>query len=133
MKKYVFLFLTAIALCLSVASCSNNPKALIQAETTAANLQCPQDIGNGLTMTKVEYTGLYIVYYFKGSDGMYFSQDNVTAEVKNQIVQTLRLQAENDASIKNLLSALKKAGVGMIYHYYVSDSFMDIVIDANEL
>ena len=81
MKKYVILFVTAIAFCFSVASCGSGPEAIIKLQVKAANLTCPQDIGNGMTMQSVEYTGLYVVYYIKGSDDMVFSQENVTPEM----------------------------------------------------
>lgn len=134
MKKFVAVFLSAIVICFSVASCVNSPKAIIQAEATAANLQCPKDMGKGLTLTKVEFEGLYVVNYIKGSDDLYsFSQDLVTDEMKNQIVQTLQLQAQSQPSVKKFIEALKKENVGIIYHYNTSNSVMDVVVEARDL
>ena len=145
MKKHVFLFLTALILCFFNTSYSSAktiitgqiPKIrdlIIQEYTNDYNLRCPIKISNELTLTKVEYTtGLYVVYYIEGTEGMHFSQDNVTAEMKNNIVQDLRINSEYDFSIAELLSDMKECGVGFIYHYYTSDSFMEIVIKADEL
>lgn len=145
MKKHVFLFLTALILCFLNTSYSSAKTIIkgqipkirdlsIQEYTNDYNLRCPIKISNELTLTKVEYTtGLYVVYYIEGIEGMHFSQDNVTAEMKNNIVQDLRINSEYDFSIAELLSDMKECGVGFIYHYYTSDSFMEIVIKADEL
>ena len=134
MKKYFIKFLTAIVLCISIASCVNSPKSIIQASVNTDNRQCPQHIGNGLTLTKVEFDGFYVIYNYEDTDGSYMNQDNVTPEMKNNIVQTLRTQAQIDSSISNFLEALRKESVGIIFHYYTSSgNVMDVVIEANEL
>ena len=134
MKKKAFLLLSAIVFCLSIASCVNSSHAIIQAEATAANLQCPQDMGNGMTLIKVEFEEHYVVNYIKGSDDIYsFGQDLVTDEMKNQIVQALRLKAQSQPSVKKFIEALKKENVGIIYHYYTSESVMDVVVEARDL
>lgn len=116
MKKSITLFTIAIVFCLSIASCVDRSQAIIQAEVTASNLQCPQDLGDGLSLTKVEYEGRYVVHYYKGSDDIYsFSQDLVTDEMKNQIIP-LELQAQLQPSVKKYIEALKKENVGIIYH-----------------
>lgn len=133
MKKSITLFTIVIVFCLSIASCDRS-QAIIQAEVTASNLQCPQDLGDGLSLTKVEYEGRYVVHYYKGSDDIYsFSQDLVTDEMKSQIIQTLELQAQLQPSVKKYIEALKKENVGIIYHYNTSKSVMDVVIEARDL
>lgn len=74
MEKIVSFFI-AIAICISITSCTKTPQEIIQKEVTAANNNCPLNIGNGLTLTKVELDGLYVVYQCQGSDEMFFSQD----------------------------------------------------------
>lgn len=134
MKKTLLLFLSVIVVCISIASCVNSPQAIIQAEATAANLQCPQDMGNGMTLTKVEFEGLYVVNYIKGSDDIYsFSQELVTDEMKNQIVQALKQQAQSQPQVKKYIEAMKKENVGIIYHYSTSNSVMDVVIESRDL
>lgn len=133
MKRYIVVLMAAIAICFSVTSCGNGSRTFIQAQATATNLKCPQDVGNGLTLVSVEFGGLYLVYSYKG-EGMYFSQNNVTPEMKNQIIQALQTQAQSDLSTKKLIEALKKENVGIIYHYFnSSDMVMDVVIEAREL
>lgn len=133
MKRFIVVLMAAIAICFSVTSCGNGSRAFIQAQATATNLKCPQDVGNGLTLVSVEFGGLYLVYSYKG-EGMYFSQNNVTPEMKNQIIQALQAQAQSDSSTKKLIEALKKENVGIIYHYFnSSDMVMDVVIEAREL
>lgn len=130
----IWLWIITIIVGLSVSSCGNGTKVVIQAEVSATNLRCPMDMGNGLTLTKVEFEGLYIVYYIKGTDEMYFSQDNVTPEMKEQLVQSLLMKSESDASAKKFMEALKKENVGIIYHYLNSSNMvMDVVIEAREL
>ena len=132
MKKNI-LVIAAVCLLLSVSSC-NNPQVIIQSQVTAINRTCPIEFGNGLTLASVENDGRYIVYNFKGPDGMYFNQTNVTDEMKNQIVQTLNMQAQSDKETDKLLSALKESGVGIIYHYYGdSESVMDVIIESSDL
>lgn len=134
MKKTLTLFISAIVLCFSIASCVDSSQAIIQAEATAANLQCPRDMGSGMTLTKVDYEGLYVVNYIMGSDDLcFFSQDLVTDEMKSKMVQSLQLQAQTQPSVKKFLEALKKEGVGIIYHYTTSNSAMDVVIEAKDL
>lgn len=71
-----------------------------------------------------------MVYYYKG-EGMCFSQETVTPEMKAAIVQALQVKAQNDENTKKFIDALKKEHIGIIYHYYNgSDSVMDVVIEA---
>jgi hypothetical protein len=132
MKKCFLLFVAAIAILFSVTSCSNGSQTIIQAQAIAANRSCPMEIGNGLTLTKVSYEGRYVVYSYKG-EGLYFSQENVTPEMKAQIAQSLQIQAQSDPNTKKFIEALKKENVGLIYHYYNSDSVMDVVVEARDL
>ena len=133
MKKYLSLFVSAVVMLLTIASCVNSNQAIIQAQAMAANRSCPMEVGNGLTLTKVEFSGLYVVYNYKG-EGLCFNQENVTPEMKVQIIQTLQTQAQNDANTKKFIEALKKEHVGIIYHYYNgSGMIMDVVIEARDL
>lgn len=132
MKKNLTLLVAVIAVLFSATSCGNGSKAIIQAQAIAANSMCPMEMGGGLTLMKVEYEGLYVVYSYKG-EGMCFSQENVTPEMKNKIVQSLQTQAQSDATTKRFIDALKKEKVGIIYHYYdVSGSVMDVVVEARD-
>lgn len=133
MKKSILLFATAISFLFAATSCVNSNQTIIQAQAMVANRSCPMEVGNGLTLTKVDFPGRYVVYYYKG-EGMYFSQENVTQEMKAQIVQTMQTQAQNDANTKKFIEALKKENVGIIYHYYNgSGMIMDVVIEARDL
>ena len=133
MKKYLVFLLVTLVVCFSVTSCVNNTQT-IQAEANAANRQCPQDLGNGLTLTKVDFEGRYVVYYIKGTEDMSFCQDDATPEMKYQIVRTLQIQAQNNESMKKFIEALKKENIGVLYHYYTSsDQVMNIVVEAEDL
>lgn len=133
MKKHFCLILIAIFTCITFTSCVNGSKAIIQAEATAANLRCPMDMGAGLTLVKVEFEGIYVTYYVKGTDEMYFSKELITPEMKNQIVQAMQVQAQSDSSAKKFLAALKKENVGIIYHYFNESGVMDVVIESRDL
>ena len=129
------MFLAAIAaLCLVTFSSCNSTETIIQRETKAANLQCPMSIGAGLTMTSVEYEGRYVMYNYKGDESSYsFNQTLVTNEIKNGIIEELRLRASNDKNMQKFINALKTQHVGIIYHYYTSSSSMDVIIEPEEL
>lgn len=135
MKKCLLLLVATIVLFFTVTSCvSNSPRAIIQAEVAGANRICPQNMGGGLTLINLEFPGRYVVYNFKGTEDMIFMQDKVTPEMKNNIIETLRSQAQYDKSVERFISALKKEGIGIIYHYYNGQSsVMDVVIEARDL
>ena len=132
MKKYFVKILTAIVLCISITACVNSPKSIIQATVNASNKQCPQHLGNSLTCTNIEFDGFYVIYNYEDTDGSYMNQDNVTP-AKNNIIQTLKSQAQVDSSMKIFIDALKKANVGIIYHYSAPGASMDVVIESIDL
>ena len=135
MKKFLFLFLWAALSLATVTSC-NVTDAIIQATVQAGNASCPMDMGNGMTMTKIDYSGPYVTYDYECDQDMYsLSQDMVTPELKQGVISALRTNASKDVSVKKFLDALKKNGTGIIYHYYVpgSTSTMDVIIESPEL
>lgn len=115
-------------------TCTKDAQSAIQSELSACNLRCPMDMGNNLTLTKVELKGQYVVYDIMGTEEMFFSQDFVTSEMKNQLVQTLQIKAQNDPSVEKFIAELKKENIGVIYHYFNSlDMSMDVIIESSEL
>jgi hypothetical protein len=91
-------------------------------------------LDDGLTITEIEYTGNYVIYYCEGDDMMYeFSQDLVTSALKDEMIGTLRLQALTNSDAEEFMQTLRDAKVGIIYHYFTSSSSMDVVIEYTEL
>ena len=132
--KTKFYFVAVAALCLMFLNSCSKSEMIIEASVQAAKKQCPQEIGNGLTLTNVENEPLYIVYSYKGDEMIYsYSQDLATDEVKEQMISLLQNQAFANPDVEKFVKALKDANKGVIYHYYTSDTSMDIVIEANEL
>ena len=130
MRKFLFFFLAAALSLATVTSC-NVTDAFIQAIVKAGNAECPLDMGNGMTMTKIDYSGSYVTYIYECDENMYSpSQENATPELKQELISALHTSASKDASLKKFLEALKKNGTGIIYHYYApgSPSTMDVII-----
>lgn len=132
MKKSIIM--TAIAaVCIILTSC-NPAETIINANVKVANAQCPIDLGSGLKITSLEYTGLYVIYNVQGDDTMYsFSQANATEEIKEQLIASLQSQAMIDDGVRKFIKALREKGVGVIYHYFTSSTVMDVVIESYEL
>lgn len=115
-----------------MVACTSETK-LISA-VALINQQYPQEIGSGLTITEVEYSGNYVTYFCQGDDTMYqFSQDLVTQELKQQLISALQQQAMTDTNVNEFMQTLRDAQVGIIYHYFTSSSVMDVVIEYGEL
>ena len=133
MKTRIFLKTTVALLCVMfMAACS--PETKLISAVALMNQQYPQEIGSGLTITEVEYTGNYVTYYCQGDDEMYnFSQDLVTTALKEEMIGTLRLQALTNSDMEEFMQTLRDAQVGIIYHYFTSSSVMDVVIEYSEL
>jgi len=134
MKTKFYLMAAVAALCIMVMNSCTTSEVIIEAEVQAAHRQCPQDLGNGLTLTKVENDTRYVIYYYKGDETLYsFSQSMVTDAQKEQIISTLQAQAATMPAVKKFLKALQDSNKGLIYHYFTSSTSMDIVVEAREL
>lgn len=133
MKTKNFIKTCVVLLCtMFMVACTSETK-LISA-VALINQQYPQEIGSGLTITEVEYTGNYVTYYCQGDDEMYnFSQDLVTTALRDEMIGTLRLQAMTNSDVEEFMQTLRDAQVGIIYHYFTSSSAMDVVIEYTEL
>ena len=133
MKTRIFLKTTVALLCVMfMAACS--PETKLISALALMNQQYPQEIGSGLTITEVEYSGNYVTYFYQGDDTMYqFSQDLVTQELKQQLISALQQQAMTDTNVNEFMQTLRDAQVGIIYHYFTSSSVMDVVIEYSEL
>lgn len=133
MKTKNFIKTCVVLLCVMfMVACTSETK-LISA-VALMNQQYPQEIGSGLTITEVEYSGNYVTYFYQGDDTMYqFSQDLVTQELKQQLISALQQQAMTDTNVNEFMQTLRDAQVGIIYHYYTSSSVMDVVIEYSEL
>lgn len=133
MKTKNFIKTCVVLLCtMFMVACTSETK-LISA-VALMNQQYPQEIGSGLTITEVEYSGNYVTYFCQGDDTMYqFSQDLVTQELKQQLISALQQQAMMDTNVNEFMQTLRDAQVGIIYHYFTSSSAMDVVIEYTEL
>ena len=130
-KKYLTALVAVFMVMLT--SCDSS-EVFIQAQTQAANMQCPMTLGAGLTMVSVEYNGPYVVYNVQGDESMYlFNQDLATDAMKDQIANQLRAQAALDKNVAKFIKALKEKNVGVIYHYFTDSSVMDVVVEPNRL
>jgi hypothetical protein len=115
-----------------VVACT--PEKRLETAVKSLNQECPMYLDDGLTITEIEYTGNYVIYYCEGDDMMYeFSQDLVTSALKDEMIGTLRLQALTNSDAEEFMQTLRDAKVGIIYHYFTSSSSMDVVIEYTEL
>lgn len=134
MRTNIYFVALMAAACLVFFNSCSKTEVVIEAAVQIANKQCPQDMGSGLTLTKVENESNYVVYNIEGDDEIYsYSQDLVTDELKEQMISMLQTQSLANSDGAKFIQALKEAHKGVIYHYYTSDTSMDIVIEANEL
>ena len=131
MKRFFLLAVTAIMF----MSCNLGPNAIIKAGVWAYNAECPDDLGNGFTMTQVADEGRYVKYFVMGDDDMYeFDQSMADGEVRQAILEDLRSESLTDDDLRQFLDALRQTGRGLIYHYYTtSGTSMDVVIDCEML
>lgn len=135
MKNFFLAAVVAVVSMMSVTSCDLS-EAVIQANVMKNNAACPMEMGNGLTLTHVEYAGMYVEYSIKFPEGTVLTEDKeLINESKKQIISSLQVQASMDKDTRKFIDALKKSGVGVIYHYYVpgSDTALDIVIHSHEI
>lgn len=115
-------------------SACDSSEMIIQKEVAGAKLQCPMDMGSGLKMVDVEYSGLYVTYSIKGDESSYtFSQEMVTDAMKEQLVKGLWSKAASDANVAQFMNALKNKHVGIIYHYFTGSSVMDVIVEPSRL
>lgn len=134
MKTKFCLMAVITAFSLIVMTSCTTSEVIIEAEVQAAQRQCPQDLGNGLTLTKVENDARYVIYYYNADETLYsFSQSMVTDAQKEQIISTLQAQAATRSEVQRFVKALQDANKGLIYHYFTSSTNMDIVVEAREL
>lgn len=132
--KTKIIMATLATLCLMAFNACNSSEMIIQKEVAGTKLQCPMEMGSGLKLVDIEYTGLYVTYYFKGDDSMYsFSKDLVTEAMKEQLVKELWSKAASDANVAKFMNALKEKHVGIIYHYFTDSSVMDVIIEPSKL
>lgn len=134
MKSKFYITAAIAVLCLMGMNSCSSSEVIIETEVQAAQKQCPQDLGSGLTLTKVENDSYYVIYYYKGDENLYsFSQSLVTEDQKEQIVSTLQAQAASLPAVKKFLKALKETDKGIIYHYFTSSTSMDVIVEAKDL
>ena len=129
MKKTLYLAFVAVFCLLALSSCKSN-RMLLQMEVKAANSMCPQKVAEGLTMTKIELTGDYVTYTYEGDDSLYwFDQSLVNDDLKQSTINSLVESSLTDKNVKKYLKLIKDNNVGMICHYFTSNSSMDLVIE----
>ena len=136
MTKRLLLALVATLSLLSVSSCDLSEK-IIELGVQQAKATCPKDIGDGLTMADVQYSGGYVTYVYQ-CDAYMYDYDTMMVykeESKESILEELMGQAEIDKDVEAFLSALRKSQIGLIYQYYVSsnDTPVEIQIEYDEL
>ena len=126
MKKVLLsILLTAFAL-LSIPSC-NMSGTLLQVAVEKADESCPNDIGDGLTLTGLKYDGQNVIYSFEcDAEEYYLEQDLVTPELKQATIDELLTKEKADENLQAFLSLVRKAKAGIIYHYYTSTPGMEM-------
>ena len=132
-KALIPILLTALAL-VSIQSCDMSD-TLLKAAIKQANEQCPNDMGDGMAMTGIAYDGQYVIYSIEcDGEDYYLEQDLVTPEVKQASIDELLTKEVSDKNVKTFLGLVRKANAGIIYHYYVPDSEMemDVKIEPGE-
>ena len=135
MKKFLILAVSAI-LSLSCFTACNFNEAVIMAGVEIANADCPEDLGDGLTLTKVSYENHYIVYEASCSPFEYSMDDfrSGYSIVKNALLQEWRSNLRYDEDVKELFKAMKAEEVGIIYRYSIAgEGSIDVVLEYYEL
>lgn len=136
MMKRLFLALMAALSILCVSSCNLSEK-IIEVTVDQAQASCPMDLGNGLTITGVQYAGGYVTYVYQCEEDS-FDYDPImdqNDEMKEAVVEELRGQAEADKSVKAFVEALRKSETGLIYQYNIpgADAPAEIQVEYDEL
>ena len=124
MKKAIIpILMTAMAL-LSVTACNFSDKTF-EAIVKAANENCPENMGNGMVMTSIDFDGQSVVYNIECDENYYeLSQDLATPEVKEALLDELLTSEKSDRNVRLFLSVLRKNQKGLSYHYYVPGTGM---------
>lgn len=132
MKKIILLAAITIASITAFTACQSSD-ALIRANVITANSQCPMDMGDNITLTKVDREGDYVVYYYDIDSYDYYFSEDLYDTMKQQIVSDLLAETFKDKSVKLFVDALKKSSVGLIYDYKAPTSSITITIESWEL
>ncbi len=124
MKKIASIFamlLMALTLSISFDSCSS---ATVGAAIAQLNSQCPQDMGNGLTMTKSELVD--------GNWVITVSAPNGSAELfdGNAMKPNLLSYVKSDADMVKLL---KDSNTALIYKFVFPDGEDQVSVSPSEL
>ena len=135
MKKVLLpILITALAL-MSIPSCNLTEK-ILQAAVEQANESCPNDMGDGLVMTGLTYDGQDVVYSIECDGEMYYlEQELVTPDLKQTTIDELLAKEASDENLQAFLTLVRRAKAGIVYHYYIPDTEMEmeVKIEPDEL
>lgn len=135
MKKiFLPILLTALALA-SIQSC-NMSEVMLQAAVEKANESCPDDIDDDMVLAGMAYDGQYVVYSIEcDGEKCVLDQVFVTPELRQTTIDELLANEASDENLQAFLSLVRKAKAGIIYHYYIPDTEMEmeVKIEPDEL
>ncbi len=135
MKKSIFKSLLVVLL-FALTAC--NPASQLEIAIKAANLECPMDAGNGVTITEIYTEDNNVVYKALVDENELVS----VADFDNEIVISLMkaamiesLKNQNSEEEKKFLELIKETDYNLVYRYIGKSSNyqVDIVITPDEL
>lgn len=127
--KTIFYFAAIVAICIIVFSSCDSADKVIRSEVKATNSLCPLAMGNGLIMTSVYYDEKNVTFNIQSYDSIHpFNQGLVTNTMKRKFINELKEKSNEDENFNRFINALEELNVRIIYHYYTSDSKMDVII-----
>lgn len=135
MKKFLVLAVSAILSITCFTACSFN-EAVIKAGVKIADADCPEDLGDGLTMTGVSYENHYVVYEASCDPDLYSLDDFRVgySSVKEAVMEELQSTLRHDEDARAFIKALKEENGGIIYRYSIAgEGSIDVVVESYEL
>lgn len=132
--KSLILVLAVVVAGMTFSSCGSKTSktdSMLNIALEQINKQLPTDLGDGLTMDKVELTPEYVVYNYTYDE----SEIPELAGDKEVMRAELKKQLEAGKDVRAFCEAVKETGRGIKYHYVgqPSGKEVDITFENDEL
>lgn len=112
MKKYLFGILMFMG-ALMMASCGDQLEAGIE----QANKDCPEEMGNGMTMESIKLDGTYVLYTITVDESVMPMQALQAAQNDIKKIMVEELKNTDDQDLKDLFELLKDSDKGIAYYF----------------
>lgn len=106
---------------------SDDPIKILETKIAADNMQLPLNIEEGVTFTKVNISGAYVIHEYSVDESLYPIE--ALAGMKPELKQGVVLYLIDDPVGKNYARLCKNAGKGIKYRYIGSKSGAECVFE----